>query len=497
MNRLLLALFVLVVPRLASAAALCVVPTGGGDGSTWSSCLGWADLTLERGNTYYLAEGAFAGKTLDTAATGAAIVIRKATDADHGGLSGWASSLGDGVTTFSGSLIVATSDWVIDGARRNESSWSDPGGYGFRIAGSVGMNWFWFGTTADNVTIQYCDIGPDYGRQYVSSYGELIEIKGYGHGSSWTVRRSFIHNGTGMVHIAGSARTLIEYNHFREGWSKAAIRGHAGNASSTVIRFNVFEDACQGTPDDPTATACTSIAGFYGDAGSNDDYRGNAIYGNLFWDSKGYDAYTNGVITMGDDRTSQGGGPGNCDGCKVFNNTFAGMRGFNTSINFGGTTTDTEARNNVWTDVQGSMGCQAAACSNNVQNPDPTAFVDPRGGDFHLTGDGALGAGFPLLAPYVVDMEGVLRGDGEWDIGAYEQTHGGSPSFVHHPADLDQNRKLTLDEVTAFAASWKAGTRAEATMDNAVRGGFLSRSSADGTYTFDASQVCPLCWIAP
>jgi hypothetical protein len=75
------------------------------------------------------------------------------------------------------------------------------------------------------------------------------------------------------------------------------------------------------------------------------------------------------------------------------------------------------------------------------------------------------------------------------------------PATAAHPADIDKNSKMTLDEATKYGFCWKsapvmsAGCPANASLDYAVRAGTLWSSSADGSYNFDSTKNPPLCWV--
>jgi len=411
------------------------------DGGTSSTCSDWSNAcdalpaTLQRGSTYYVADGSYPGYIFDDANSGTqTITVKKATVADHGTNTGWNSSYGDGQAIFGGDFVFVTDYYTIDGQTRNESSWSAKSSYGISIPG-VTVNSASFGQTGDNVTLRYLDIGPDDGTSNKAGYGgAVIYFGGFTDiAENWVVEKNYIHNGRAMVQHAGVHNMLYQYNWFAKNWEKTAIRGQI-RASSVVIRFNVFKDTCQGNSLDVTATSCTAITGWYGNSGSNnEDYSNSKVYGNLMWDSIGTVAYTNGVIWMGDDRSTQGGGLQNCSNCAVYNNTFVGLGKQyrtgdfgNCTVGFSGIKTNTEARNNLWYDVSPlcTTGCSAAACSNNTITSNGGFFLNAAGGDFHLTSKGAAGAGYALSAPYNLDLDGKARGAGGWDVGAYE--YGGS-----------------------------------------------------------------------
>jgi hypothetical protein len=101
----------------AFGATYCVGPasTGNGSGADWNNLKGWSSAPV-RGDTWYLVDGTYAGRTFNTANSGTTdITIKKATVASHGGINtGWDNTLGDGQATI-GALRIDTSYWTIDG----------------------------------------------------------------------------------------------------------------------------------------------------------------------------------------------------------------------------------------------------------------------------------------------------------------------------------------------------------------------------------------------
>ena len=72
---------------------------------------------------------------------------------------------------------------------------------------------------------------------------------------------------------------------------------------------------------------------------------------------------------------------------------------------------------------------------------------------------------------FATDILGNSRTN--WSMGAYEYTVGTPPSSQFHPADKDIDRKINLNEATSFGACWKSNCQSDATLNNAVRAGYL------------------------
>lgn len=424
--------------------------TGNGSGSNWTNAMTNIPATssLVRGNVYYIADGSYSFPTpLNTANSGTqTIEFRKCstTDGVSSGISGYSSTFCDGQAIFNNDAALDSDYWIFNGVYRNESSWSQASAYGFQISGFLTHS-LQYTHAADNVTIKYVNIGPDDGNTNLQGYGgAVLYYGGFGQtADNWIIQRNYIHNGRAMGQHAGVHNLLYEYNWFAKNWEKTGFRGQI-RASSVVFRYNVFRDVCLGNNFDPSATSCTAILGWYGNSGSNnEDYSNSAAYGNLFIDTIGTNFYSDAVIFMGDDRTSQGGGPQNCSGCKILNNTFVGI-GKNSSsgaigFKFTGITTNTEARNNIWYDIGSHTPfCQATACSNNPKITSAGVFLNAGVGNFHLSSNGAAGSGNTLSSPYNIDMDGLVRGGGgTWDIGAFEFGSGApAPLPLPPPSNL-------------------------------------------------------------
>jgi hypothetical protein len=92
---------------------------------------------------------------------------------------------------------------------------------------------------------------------------------------------------------------------------------------------------------------------------------------------------------------------------------------------------------------------------------------------------------------------GVVSADGK------SFSIGGDLSIVrgalYHPADISpQDSRLTVNEVTAYAAAWKSGANwnyapIDIQIDYVTRAGYLWRSGE--TYTFNAAFQPPACWV--
>jgi len=103
------------------AAAYCVHSDvqGVNDVSDWNNAFTKLPDKLERGSTYYIADGNYGSYVFDDPEDGEKyIYIKKAIESDHGTNAGWQSRYGDGVAVFSdtNSTVwhIKYSYWVFD-----------------------------------------------------------------------------------------------------------------------------------------------------------------------------------------------------------------------------------------------------------------------------------------------------------------------------------------------------------------------------------------------
>ena len=131
--------------------------SGSNNGSDWNNAYTSLPSSMNRGATYYIADGSYSNNTFNTSASGTTLItVRKATQADHGTNTGWSSGYGDGQAIFSGSLQFTSPYWLFDG-----QSWA-----GFKLnctstpgsADSGGSVYI----SANNVTIKYLHLYGTY-----------------------------------------------------------------------------------------------------------------------------------------------------------------------------------------------------------------------------------------------------------------------------------------------------------------------------------------------
>jgi hypothetical protein len=386
--------------------------TGNGSGTDWNNAYTSLPSTLNRGDTYWLADGSYGSRAFNDPGT-AVITLKKATPASHGTSTGWSDSYGDGQATFT-DMNFAYGYYVIDGAKRNEGNWADSAAYGIRNSGSLYSSRLSSssGACADNLTFRYVDVGAAVGTGITSASSSGLYLGGFGGGSlaceNWTLQRSHVHNTKIHVQCAGCSGLTVEYTHFGTGWGKEAIRGQV-YAANMIVRNSVFKDSCQRDPSE-AGSGCTAEIALWDGSG----FDNNEVYGNVFYKTTG-EHNSGGVVVIGGNGSSWVGASAN--NSKVFNNTISGYKDGTANILINGG--NNACRNNLWYGIASGVGtgCNASAVSNNTLLGS-SLFISVSVGDFRLSV--GTPAGYALGAPYDVDLKGTKRGaDGVWDIGEY------------------------------------------------------------------------------
>lgn len=390
----------------------------GGDGSAWDTA--WRQLpeTPERGAVYFFADGDYDALMLQAPESDDAwITLLKATAFDHGTEVGWDPTLGDGQASFP-EVVMVSDRWILDGATRNESDWTDTNAYGFRVTGGVTGHTINFGRASNDASFRYLDVGgpptgvfdpelPGSGF-YFGGFDAVIQ--------RWTISRSHVHDVYLPFQLAGASEVTIEYSWLGPNWSKETVRGQ-GHASAITIRYNVLKDGCQGTPGDPTAPGCTGQIAMW-DSDEPGAFDGSRIHGNVIWTTKDT-AHSDACILVGGDGGISAQGVSAND-VRIYNNTFVGIAAGRCSLRCPGEHEGDEIVDNLWFGLGDGVAtdCEADVCDANEHVVDASPFVDADGGDFHL---GAPLPGTALAPPFDLDADGVARGqDGVWDVGAFE-----------------------------------------------------------------------------
>ncbi len=430
-NLLFLISFLTIFPVLSWSAMVHVgsSATGDGLGGNWDNQAAWSSLTFTRGNEYYLADGTYAGKTLNTAvSTTSYIKICKATvstvstvpdgcSTAHGSDTGWSSTYGDGQATFSSGFSITTSYWIFDGQRGPVRS---------KTASDYGFS---FGTTLDSVCL-------------LSGAGTISNVTLahlYAKATTSDVEKVFIQGSTQQSNSITVSHCLLD------GWQNGIMTSHngAGSWAPTTWEYNVCltrysSSSNHGEWLNPNAAPFTNLTvrycwfeGYSGSSGmtgtivaNNSNNTSAKIYGNVFYNlltgngiisGTSAGSLINAVVHNNTFAYNQGNasdgvnrplGDGHASGCVAYNNLFYSSP----ADDSGGFTRDY--------DWFGSIPSGREDTQTNGQTSTSFPFVSST--DLHLII--STNTGTTLASPYNKDMDGNTRGsDGLWDRGAFER----------------------------------------------------------------------------
>ena len=432
------------------------------DGSDWSKSWDKLPARLERGHTYYVAKGTYAGHTFDDEADGTTpITIKAVTTADHGANHGWSDAY-VGTAHFNtasrgrGIFVFLQPYYIIDGQYRADDWMS---GYGFHIDNSVrATKDAAVLLEAHDITVRYTDVEGSHDNSTgvcgppPAPGGHLYcdeAFQDFGQGNI-LIEYSYIHDqGEVTFKLRGSStsegsgpldRFTAQYNLIARNWSEGGTEGVHGEAFSVsdgvqnlVIRYNKFQDI-RGTAVIASASG-SSYKGVQIAPGLWHYNRGNGpwfIYGNLWW-------YTSPPIP-----TCAVGGfvalwdVGFRESVHIYNNTIANINddacpigtGGNASINGQGLETAhfsrnaVYVRNNLWVNSDGGVYLDLAdgkvVDNHNKIEHGGSLFKNLPAHDYRLIRHTSGGTSLSNIGSqsFDVDMDGHPRRN--WDIGAFE-----------------------------------------------------------------------------
>ena len=401
---------------------------------------------LERGATYYFADGEYPSYVFDVTEEGDSVItIKKATIADHGTDIGWDNSYGDGQAVFQ-PLLIYTGYWVIDGSHRDSKN----SGHGFKIVipgdkegipeNCIKVVGPTISTRVNNITIRYVE--------FTSAIGE------YPQGKQYTVKNGYEHTNGGdnvyigycyFHHFTGTMQRtrqmtgfIVEHNYYDDnknypdGPHGDAIQLWGANAtdesfpsSNCVIRYNEFSDI-EGTgfinlawgidniriygnvfnfTKDNDKAGCWIAYIYKGKVGSVFIYNNTILNGNFVQDNKGYSTFyiAESAIPQGKEQYNYNN--------LWFNCRKAGVYGFESS---------------GYHYISQSTLSPAYPVENTTVQTDADPFADREGYDYRLAAEtqGKVLTSEAWWDPQydsIKDMNGATRGeDGVWDIGAFE-----------------------------------------------------------------------------
>ncbi|MGZ3806242.1 MAG: hypothetical protein ACXWMH_07445 [Syntrophales bacterium] len=400
--------------------------TGTANGSDWTNA--WTNIpaTLIRGDTYYIASGAYASHTFQALDGTSYVYLKKATMTSHGTATGWNDIYASGPAVFSGLTVwtINMSYLDVDGVVGSGSNSSD---YGIRLNSSA--------TSQGDGAI----VIPNNGSGSTSSHTRFrhLALNNATWGNS---------NGSGVYYNTGSINTTdnnFEYSYFEGG--RAWIWFAAGGGSNTTVDHSYFKNAGS---DDPTLHSAGLIMADFTQftvrysvfenmmGGSNTTYiepqfssSSIDVYGNIFKGTSPNESTGQGIFAITSTDT--------CTNCHIYNNTIVGLHTFPGIWCGHHSGQEIYVDNNLWQDnyasvsIVGDGGATCIVGPNNLLNGG-ASFINQVAGNFELTTHTA--AGTSLFSPYNMDPVGVNRGtSGTWDIGAFAY---GSALALAAPSNL-------------------------------------------------------------
>jgi len=428
-----------------------------GDGSDWNNALGSLPYSLERGSTYYLADGEYGQYKFDDNENGQWIIIKKATIHEHGTGTGWKDEYGDGVAVFKSSdtnygaaFRFEKGYYEIDGSLGEKDS-----GHGIKLSytypeQSRNFHVFTVGKQINNLKMSHIEFESP-GRNYDTSQPVFVAWDG---GSYNNILLSHVY-ARGFGQFAKPGRNwIIENSYFRGSWSSSAHHGELLALVCTknlTFRYNIVDDACEGTGGiialgSYDAYLCDSDdIRIYGNIFKNEDNIGNGLWATGNSDCStgmtNWQIYNNVVFNMSGKFTATERVPEKCSGYSgwpgsgniISNNLFYHSNAYSTG-------TGTAFANNYYND------CSNVPATGSIISDDDLTILFPQVGSFMIgQGSDAKDAGKQLGQEFSRDMAGNVRGaDGYWDIGAFEYS--------------GQCKPLSLTELINFIDGWKSGT---------------------------------------
>ena len=478
---------------LAAAAEYCVRAgaSGAGNGSDWNNAFPVLPTTLQRGATYYIADGAYTGRAFNTPASGTTpITIRKATAVAHGTGTGWMASLGDGQATFSSQIEFDSSYWEFDGQTGGgPGNWA--ANYGFKITSTddaAAVLRMGYHAVANHITVRHVDLagkgsvgsqGGSYGNDGVAIYGC----------ANITAAYLWMHGIGRCPFFIDTADSVFDHLYVQSYFGSAGVHSEV----ASIWSFSGL-DVGNITFSNSLFTHIASTGGLMFDNSSNPASH-LFVYGNVFYKPAGAAwEQANGVI---------GGwtaGGAEMHNVWVYNNSFINVDQ-QTLSTFPNIASGCQARNNLFYNCDApdfakfpahdhnhfinSGGAQGEADGTAAANGDP--FVDFANLDFRLKAATATGAS--LGTPYAVDPYGIIRGgDGTWDRGAYEHVASGNTAptiaaIADQTMGVNTGKTVTLtvgDAETAAGSLTVTATSANTTL---VSNAHLVVTGTGGTRT--------------
>ncbi|MFA6088951.1 MAG: right-handed parallel beta-helix repeat-containing protein [Candidatus Woesearchaeota archaeon] len=385
------------------------------DGSDWNNAFTDIPFALERGATYYIADGNYPGNIIfNTPESGDTnIIIKKATNDKHGTSQGWSNNYGKNSANFE-KIEFQTGHYILDGVKRDDKI----SGYGFIITANNDKN---SGITLSEVTdiiIQYTEI---------TAKNKVIHTEGIyapDNVQNLEVKNSYFHDFFGVpIHMIKASKILIEDSIFSDtkstpDWHSEGIQ--ARGVTDLTVRNNIFKNI-EGTGCIVSGSGFSNHWDIYGNIFDGE----SAIVTDNFIDQIDYVKVYNNVFTRGKSHkiTFYNAGTHNF----AYNNIFFCdyTESYDRTIVFEGVTHDY----NYFSDCTSAYAFTSSehetimhdASYAKISDSSGNPFVDIDNMNYHLKEPLPI-SGLQLQEGYDnIDPDGNVRGkDDLWDLGAYE-----------------------------------------------------------------------------
>lgn len=408
------------------AATYCVGPaaTGSGSGADWNNLKAWSSA-IARGDTWYIANGAYTARTFNTAASGTTTIsILKATVAAHGPATGWSDGYA-AQAVITGTMVFSTPYWLFSGVSRNENNWFDGSAYGIQIAEPAGVYDRLVYWRASNSTMSYVYLAANQLPNSTPTVGHYqIDWTGGSLVTAGNVSHCYVHGGNNHYFMRNCSACIVEYCASSDAVSTANNHGENinwygafGPSDGCIARYNKFYNNFLGGGGGGTAVIAIVTS-------ANCE-----IYGNVFYNNRCSD----GLVGWSGTRSGYG-----VINLKFHDNTVAGHASSSADgINLETSSTGCIAENNIWYlnqagfqtcshDYNAYFSTLSTPSEAHVQVKSGSPFVNYSGLDFMLATNTT--AGINLGSPYNVDLLGNTRTT--WSRGAYEFAGSGAAPVI-------------------------------------------------------------------
>jgi len=440
-----------------------------GDGSSWENALDTLPDTLQRGHTYYIADGTYSSYTFDDPESGSQwITVKKTTIEDHGTDTGWQDTYGDGYAVW-GSIYFDTGYHDFNGAvGGGPGNWKT--GHGFRfemesgncistnpIIGSINISHVDFTQAGNHISQNHVSAlksvgtltGLYFGYNYIHHISGLVLFNR--DGSNWLLEYNYAEDVCGMsvddytqhcehMVVHGADDLVVRYNIFLDGRSTGILVNNDGDSRRWKVYGNIF--------DNDYGSAIMSVAADPADHSNEFIVANNVLMGDnnakLTMDNSNHKIYNNIIFDTGHAIPMQEDSD---------YNYYAEVDLIQCNMKFGPN--------------ENGQNKYPSACD--LLPPAANPFIDSTGRDYRLAVPIQGWPGIDLCSKlsctakdtYNIDMLGNVRGaDGLWDRGAYEYTGACTPMTITELASIIEQWKdgeININQVMQSINRWKDG----------------------------------------